>query len=230
MHKRHGSVPGELAFEPGSEPQQPRKRRSIELPAAAAMAAVAPPAQAPQPHPHPAGAAPARPTEQAPSTSTCPFSSPLHSSSSSSSSTSPRRPAAGACRFAAVAPAAAPPPPSPRPAAAAAALWSLRRPQLAHCPKLTRRQLRAAGGPFSRAELARHRYVDDCWVAVDGAVYDVTEHVAHHPGWEHGGISTVISILAHAGSECGAEFRQIHAPYPQAARQLRAFYIGELGE
>ena len=59
-------------------------------------------------------------------------------------------------------------------------------------------------------------------------MYDITEHVAHHPAWEHAGISTIISILAHAGSECSAEFHEIHRPYPIAYRQLKAFYIGEL--
>jgi predicted heme/steroid binding protein len=189
--------------------QQPRKRRSIELLPAAA------------PRPAPEAAAPLAPAPP----SGCPFAA-LHSSSASPAAQQPA--AAVSCPAAA---AAAPPSPSPRVAAAgAAALWDLKRPQLAHCPKLTRRQLRAAGRAYTLSELAQHRYVDDCWIAVDGSVYDITEHVAHHPSWEHGGISTVLSILAHAGSECSAEFHDIHRPYPAAHRQLRAFYIGELAE
>lgn len=72
----------------------------------------------------------------------------------------------------------------------------------------------------------KNRY--DCWIAVDGKVYDITEHVANHPGWHTAGISTPLSILAHSGTDCSEEFRDIHRPYPQAWRQLQAFYIGEL--
>lgn len=59
-------------------------------------------------------------------------------------------------------------------------------------------------------------------------MYDITQHVVDHPGWDNAGISTVLSILAHAGSECSPEFHQIHKPYPVAYKQLAAFYIGDL--
>jgi predicted heme/steroid binding protein len=200
VHKRHSAAAGDDA----AAQDPPRKRRSIDLPAA------------PRPARQEAAeeAAPGAPTHTP--SSGCPFAS-LHSQGQ-------QQPAGASCPFAAAA-AAAPTTPSPR---AAPAPWDLRRPQLAHCPKLTRRQLRAAGRAYTLSELAQHRYVDDCWIAVDGSVYDITEHVAHHPSWQHGGISTILSILAHAGSECSAEFHEIHRPYPVAHRQLRAFYIGDL--
>ena len=60
-------------------------------------------------------------------------------------------------------------------------------------------------------------------------MYDITGHIVEHPGWDYGGsVSTVLSILAHLGSECTAEFTDIHRPYPIAWRQLSAYYIGEL--
>jgi cytochrome b involved in lipid metabolism len=107
--------------------------------------------------------------------------------------------------------------------------WRLVRPQLAACPKLTRRQARQINRSWTLADVAAHRYADDAWIAVAGRVYDITEHVACHPGWDSGcGISTVLSILAAAGTDCTAEFDAIHAPYPEARRQLAAFYIGDL--
>lgn len=140
------------------------------------------------------------------------------SSASSGSAQSPYDPAAYGT--AAAAPPAA--------AGTALPLWRRTRPQLAHCPKLTRRQLRALDRTFTLDEVRQHRYVDDAWIAVDGKVYDITEHIVTHPGWDSASVSTVLSIVAHAGTECTLEFREIHRPYPVAWKQLRAFYIGDL--
>lgn len=48
---------------------------------------------------------------------------------------------------------------------------------LDHCPKLKRRELRAQSRAFSLQEVQQHRYRDDAWIAVDGKVYDITEHI-----------------------------------------------------
>ncbi|PNW83011.1 hypothetical protein CHLRE_06g303050v5 [Chlamydomonas reinhardtii] len=95
--------------------------------------------------------------------------------------------------------------------------------------RMTRRQLRKLGRNFSLQEVRQHAAKDDAWIAVDGRVYDITEHLVNHPGWhDNAAISTVLSILAHAGSDCSQEFREIHRPYPVAWRQLAAYYIGDL--
>lgn len=41
----------------------------------------------------------------------------------------------------------------------------------------------AAGGTagISTAELARHASPEDCWIAVDGIVYDISDYIAEHP-------------------------------------------------
>lgn len=107
--------------------------------------------------------------------------------------------------------------------------WQLVRPQLANDPKLTRRQLRHLDKSWSLADVAQHKYCDDGWIAVDGKVYDITEHLVNHPGWESGcQVSTVLSIIAHLGIDCSEEFREIHRPYPVAWKQLQAYYIGDL--
>ncbi|GIL75354.1 hypothetical protein Vretimale_8030 [Volvox reticuliferus] len=95
--------------------------------------------------------------------------------------------------------------------------------------RLTRRQLRKLGKSWGLSEVRQHARKDDAWIAVDGKVYDITEHLLNHPGWEDSSaISTVLSILAHAGTDCSQEFREIHRPYPVAWRQLQAYYIGDL--
>lgn len=105
----------------------------------------------------------------------------------------------------------------------------LKRPQLQHDPKLTRRQLRLLNKSWCMAEVKRHKYCDDGWIVVDGKVFDITEHVATHPGWETGcQVSTVLSIIAHLGTDCTQEFRDIHRSYPQAWKQLNMFYVGDL--
>lgn len=42
------------------------------------------------------------------------------------------------------------------------------------------------------------------------------------------GVTTPLSILAHAGMECTHEFHAIHRVYPIAYRQLAAYFIGDL--
>lgn len=37
---------------------------------------------------------------------------------------------------------------------------------------------------ISLGELAQHNSADDCWMAIEGLVYDVTSYVSSHPGEE----------------------------------------------
>ena len=39
----------------------------------------------------------------------------------------------------------------------------------------------AADRVVSPAELARHASADDCWMAIDGVVYDFTAYIPEHP-------------------------------------------------
>eukprot|EP00929_Paragymnodinium_shiwhaense_P068391 TRINITY_DN34384_c0_g2_i1.p1 TRINITY_DN34384_c0_g2~~TRINITY_DN34384_c0_g2_i1.p1 ORF type:complete len:149 (-),score=32.31 TRINITY_DN34384_c0_g2_i1:433-879(-) len=53
----------------------------------------------------------------------------------------------------------------------------------------------------SRAELERHKHEGDCWIAIYGLVYDVTQYLPDHPG---GG--ELISILG--GRDVTKEFEE----------------------
>jgi predicted heme/steroid binding protein len=96
--------------------------------------------------------------------------------------------------------------------------------------KLTRRQLRQLNRTWCIADVKKHKFADDAWVAVNGKVYDISEHIMTHPGWDSAAISTVLSIVSHLGMDCTPEFTEIHRPYPVAWRQLQAFYIGDLAQ
>lgn len=80
---------------------------------------------------------------------------------------------------------------------------------------------------FTMEEVKKHKTKDDAWIVVHGKVYDITDHILNHPGWHNAAITTVLSILAHIGSDCTEEFVDIHRSYPIAWNQLKAFYIGE---
>ena len=49
---------------------------------------------------------------------------------------------------------------------------------------------------ISEDELAAHNAPESGWIAVDGAVYDITVHVLHHSGWNCGcAVSELMAIL-----------------------------------
>lgn len=83
---------------------------------------------------------------------------------------------------------------------------------------------------FTLVEVKKHNTKEDAWIAVGGKVYDITDHILNHPGWDSAAITTVLSILAHIGSDCTQEFIDIHRSYPVAWNQLNAYYIGQLAD
>jgi predicted heme/steroid binding protein len=53
-------------------------------------------------------------------------------------------------------------------------------------------------------ELAKHATAKDCWLLIDGIVYDVTKYLDNHPGG-----SAV--MVEHAGQDCTENFEDIGA-------------------
>lgn len=70
----------------------------------------------------------------------------------------------------------------------------------------------SAGAPetqFTRQEVEKHDKENDCWIVVDGKVYDATSVLEWHPGGKS-------AILNHAGKvhqETSDEFASIHDGY-----------------
>jgi nitrate reductase (NAD(P)H) len=69
-----------------------------------------------------------------------------------------------------------------------------------------------AGAPekqFTREEIEKHDHEGDCWIVVDGKVYDATSVLDWHPGGK-------AAVMGHAGKvhgETGREFESIHDGY-----------------
>ncbi len=79
---------------------------------------------------------------------------------------------------------------------------------------------------YTLAEVARHDTLDDCWMAIDGKVYDFTGYIDHHP--------TEPSVLEPwCGSEAteGMKTKGYGRNHSQRAwRAMEDYLIGELSE
>lgn len=76
---------------------------------------------------------------------------------------------------------------------------------------------------FPAAEVMRHNTLEDCWIAIEGQVYDVSEFLQKHPGG-------AAKILRYAGSDATSAFRQIHTKLVLATMKEHITYLGPLGE
>ena len=70
---------------------------------------------------------------------------------------------------------------------------------------------------ISRDEVAKHCTRDDCWLIIDGRVYDFSSYLADHPGGDW-------AIACHAGRNASAVFHSVH--HDDVNRQKENFLIG----
>ena len=73
--------------------------------------------------------------------------------------------------------------------------------------------------PRTRAEVARHATKDDCWLIIDGKVYDVTSYIDQHPGED--------AILNDAGGDASAGFHGEQHP-DSVHEMIPQFFVGDL--
>mmetsp|Transcript_14865 Transcript_14865/g.22357 ORF Transcript_14865/g.22357 Transcript_14865/m.22357 type:complete len:168 (+) Transcript_14865:63-566(+) len=81
------------------------------------------------------------------------------------------------------------------------------------------------GGPLrniSREELAQHNTQFDCWTALNGKVYNITQYMAYHPGGEK-------KLMLGAGKDCTAMFNKFHA-WVNGESMLAKCQVGVLSE
>lgn len=70
-------------------------------------------------------------------------------------------------------------------------------------------------------DLSKHNREDDCWVAVDGKVYDITSWIPKHPGGKE-------MILLSAGRDVTNLFESYHVMSDAPAQTLKKYYVGEI--
>lgn len=78
-----------------------------------------------------------------------------------------------------------------------------------------------AGDRYSMDDVKSHDTVGDCWAAVDGKVYDLTEWVSQHPGGPD-------RIAALCGTDATSAFRAQHGSNETAQSTIKRFEIGTL--
>lgn len=76
-----------------------------------------------------------------------------------------------------------------------------------------------APGTYTASQVRQHRGRSDCWVVVDGVVYNLTSWIAQHPGGQR-------SILRLCGRDGTALFTRIHGSSAAAATALAPLKIG----
>ena len=80
----------------------------------------------------------------------------------------------------------------------------------------------AASTTLALADLAAHDSTADCWVAIDGGVYDLTSYIDQHPG----GAQRILDLC---GADGTAAFSGEHGSQRKPAAVLAGAEIGVLG-
>ncbi|MBA0751762.1 hypothetical protein Gogos_000666 [Gossypium gossypioides] len=73
---------------------------------------------------------------------------------------------------------------------------------------------------YTMQEASQHNTKDDCWIVIDGKVYDVTSYLDEHPGGDD-------VVLESTGKDATDDFED--AGHSKSAKELlESFCIGEL--
>ncbi|XP_064404994.1 acyl-CoA 6-desaturase-like [Halichondria panicea] len=74
---------------------------------------------------------------------------------------------------------------------------------------------------FTREEVFQHRKKDDCWIILEGEVYNVTPWLKKHPGGAR-------VVLHYGGEDATIAWTSFHNDLNQVKKYLTAFHIGTL--
>ena len=72
---------------------------------------------------------------------------------------------------------------------------------------------------FTLADISKHNKQSDCWIAMNGGVYNATEFLDEHPGGPE-------LIMQHAGKDATQDFSSIHSS--SAFKLIEKLRIGSL--
>ncbi|KAL1198897.1 Cytochrome B5 isoform D [Cardamine amara subsp. amara] len=76
------------------------------------------------------------------------------------------------------------------------------------------------GKVFTLAEVSQHSSSQDCWIIIDGKVYDVTKFLDDHPGGDE-------VILTSTGKDATDDFEDVgHSTTAKA--MLDEYYVGDI--
>ncbi|KFA77101.1 hypothetical protein S40288_09733 [Stachybotrys chartarum IBT 40288] len=98
------------------------------------------------------------------------------------------------------------------------------KPSIENQMEAAKREANTPQKQFTREEIEQHDTEKDCWIVVDGMVYDATSVMSWHPGGK-------MPIMAHAGrvhQETTSEFASIHNDF--AYEKLKECLLGTVTE
>lgn len=72
---------------------------------------------------------------------------------------------------------------------------------------------------YSLMDLRAHNKKSDCWMALEGKVYDVTKYISSHPGGE---------IILNAAGTDGTEFFKSYHPWVDPQEYVGKYLLGHL--
>jgi len=79
---------------------------------------------------------------------------------------------------------------------------------------------------FLISDVAKHNNENDCWIVIDGKVYDVTNYIESHPGGR-----VLVNFCGQDGSLAFATKGKKNKPHSPAAYEiLKTLYIGDLSQ
>jgi len=78
---------------------------------------------------------------------------------------------------------------------------------------------------FSMSDVAKHNNENDCWIVIDGKVYDVTSYIESHPGGR-----VMANFCGQDGSLAFATKGKNKPHSPAAYEILKTLYIGDLSQ